>query len=297
MHGASPWTGDLRALRCPACAGGLATADAGLSCAGCGTPYPIRDGVLVVKEQSDDNNRVAQDFYDSPLWPKFRFWEKFTWFCNGGERRARNQVLRHLPAAAGPEPARRGDRRRRLPAAGCPPTGEVVGIDVSWSQLAACRRRVGGPVGPAGPGRGRDAAVPRRPVRRRAQHRRLQLLQRPRGLRSARWSAWPGPAATIVISDELPNLTDRMLGHKLGVPALDRWIVSPADAPGRRVHRHGRAATATSTSARSPSACCPRFSTTKSGVAWAMCWLGRFINVLEVVPLDKGPRCCKIHTT
>ena len=30
----------------------------------------------------------------------------------------------------------------------------------------------------------------------------------------------------IVISDEMPNLTDRMLGHKLGMPGLDRWIVS-----------------------------------------------------------------------
>jgi hypothetical protein len=29
-----------------------------------------------------------------------------------------------------------------------------------------------------------------------------------------------------VISDEMPNLTDRMIGHKLGVPALDRWVVS-----------------------------------------------------------------------
>ena len=34
------------------------------------------------------------------------------------------------------------------------------------------------------------------------------------------------PAAPIVISDEMPNLTDRMIGHKLGMPALDRWIVS-----------------------------------------------------------------------
>jgi hypothetical protein len=24
----------------------------------------------------------------------------------------------------------------------------------------------------------------------------------------------------------LPNLTDRMLGHKLGIPSMDRWIVS-----------------------------------------------------------------------
>jgi hypothetical protein len=34
------------------------------------------------------------------------------------------------------------------------------------------------------------------------------------------------PGAPIVVSDEMPNLTDRMLGHKLGIPAIDRWIVS-----------------------------------------------------------------------
>jgi hypothetical protein len=32
--------------------------------------------------------------------------------------------------------------------------------------------------------------------------------------------------APIVISDEMPNLADRMLGHKLGMPGLDHWIVS-----------------------------------------------------------------------
>ena len=34
------------------------------------------------------------------------------------------------------------------------------------------------------------------------------------------------PGATIVISDELPNLTDRMLGRKIGLPGLDRWVVA-----------------------------------------------------------------------
>src|SRR5262249_32029531 len=58
---------------------------------------PIRDGVLVVKDQLTDNNKVVQDFYNSPLWPKFRFWEWFTFLCNGGERRSRNKILRHLP--------------------------------------------------------------------------------------------------------------------------------------------------------------------------------------------------------
>ena len=34
------------------------------------------------------------------------------------------------------------------------------------------------------------------------------------------------PGATIVISDEAPDITNRMLGHKLGLPGIDRWIVS-----------------------------------------------------------------------
>ena len=80
----------------------------------CGTRLPIDDDILIVKDKTSDNNQVAQDFYDSPLWPKFRFWEWFTWFCNGGERRARNRVLRHLPTTPGLEPARRRHRRRRL---------------------------------------------------------------------------------------------------------------------------------------------------------------------------------------
>ena len=34
------------------------------------------------------------------------------------------------------------------------------------------------------------------------------------------------PGSTIVISDEKPNLTDRMPGRKIGLPGLDRWIVA-----------------------------------------------------------------------
>ncbi len=82
------WSDHLKLLRCPRCAGGLVPAPSRLTCAGCDAAFPIRDGILVVKEQTDDNNRVAQEFYDSALWPKFRFWEKVTWVCNGGERKA-----------------------------------------------------------------------------------------------------------------------------------------------------------------------------------------------------------------
>jgi ubiquinone/menaquinone biosynthesis C-methylase UbiE len=220
----SLWSDDLDLFGCPSCSGNLLSAPSSLTCAGCGTVLPIRDGILVVKAQADDNNRVAQEFYDSPLWPRFRFWERVTWLCNGGERRARNQVLRHLPQKSGLRlldiavgdgvylPWMRADWR-------------IVGIDVSWSQLEACR--------------GRAAAPSVRLIQGEAEslpfhHGRFDAVlsigafnyfNDPEGaLREMVRVAKPG--ATIVISDEMPNLTERMLGHKLGIPALDRWIVS-----------------------------------------------------------------------
>jgi ubiquinone/menaquinone biosynthesis C-methylase UbiE len=220
----SPWSDQLDLLRCPACSGGLAHTLSGLSCANCGQVLPIRDGILVVKEQTDENNRVAQEFYDSPLWPRFRFWEKVTWICNGGERRARNQVLKHLPQQPG---------LRLLDVAvgdgvylpWMPADWQVVGIDVSWSQLQACRVHSAGPSArliqaeaeslPLGDARF-DAVLSIGA---------FNYFNDPEGsLREMIRVARPG--ATIVISDEMPNLTDKMLGHKLGIPAIDRWIVS-----------------------------------------------------------------------
>jgi ubiquinone/menaquinone biosynthesis C-methylase UbiE len=34
------------------------------------------------------------------------------------------------------------------------------------------------------------------------------------------------PGAMLVVSDELPDLTNRMLGHKIGLPGIDRWFLS-----------------------------------------------------------------------
>ncbi len=186
--------------------------------------FPIREEILVVNEGTEANNRVAQEFYDSPLWPKFRFWEKFTWWCNGGERRARNQVLKHLPARPGLNllDVAVGDGVY-LP--WMPADWQVVGVDISWSQLRACAAR--------------PAEVPVRLIQGEAEclpfHDgqfdavlsigAFNYFNDPQGsLREMVRVARPG--ATIVISDELPNLTDRMLGHRLGLPALDRFIVS-----------------------------------------------------------------------
>ena len=167
---------------------------------------------------------MAQEFYDSPLWPKFRFWEKVTWLCNGGERRARNQVLRHLPEQPG---------LRLLDVAvgdgvylpWMPADWQIVGIDVSWSQLQMCRDRAAAPR--ARLIQGEAESLPFGDARFDAvlSIGAFNYFNDPEGaLREMVRVARPG--ATIVVSDEMPNLTDRMLGHKLGMPAIDRWIVS-----------------------------------------------------------------------
>lgn len=219
------WTADPELLRCVRCAGPLGDTERGLACHACGAGFPVRDGVLVVKDEATADNKIAQDFYNSPLWPKFRFWEKFFWVCNGGERKSRDVILRHLPKAGGLKllDVAIGDG---VYTGWLPGDWSIVGVDVSTAQLAACARR--------------NAA--RKDLR-------LMLgeaeslpfhdhqfdavlsiggfnhFNDPEGaLREMARVAKPG--APVVVSDELPDLTDRMLGHRIGLPGLDRWFVS-----------------------------------------------------------------------
>jgi ubiquinone/menaquinone biosynthesis C-methylase UbiE len=213
---------------------------AALACSGCGAWFPIEDEILIVKEQTTDNNQVAQGFYDSPLWPKFRFWERFTWACNGGERRARDRVLRHLPRAPGLDlldvAIGDGVYLDWLPA-----DWRIAGVDLSRSQLEACRRRAG--VRTVWLAQCEAEELPLADQRFDAvlSIGAFNYFNDPEGaLREMVRVARPG--APIVISDEMPNLTDRMLGHKLGIPGLDRWIVSRlmhlGDAFTEMVERH-----------------------------------------------------------
>jgi ubiquinone/menaquinone biosynthesis C-methylase UbiE len=232
------WQADL--WRCVACGGDVAEEAGRLGCASCGESYPIRDGVVIVREETSANNEVARSFYDGPLWPKFRFWEWFTFINLGGERRARDKVLRHLPA---------GEGLRLLDVAigdgvyldWLPRGWSVVGVDISRVQLAACRRRVGD----------RDVALvmgeaEALPVRDGRFDAALSIggfnyFNDPeRALREMARAVKPG--GVVVVSDEVPDLTERMLFRKLGLPGIDRWIVARlmhlGDAFTEMVERH-----------------------------------------------------------
>ncbi len=41
-------------------------------------------------------NRIAAAFYDGPSWARFRPWERVFLSFQGGAKRARRQILRHL---------------------------------------------------------------------------------------------------------------------------------------------------------------------------------------------------------
>jgi ubiquinone/menaquinone biosynthesis C-methylase UbiE/uncharacterized protein YbaR (Trm112 family) len=220
------WETDASLLRCVACHGALAPREGAgeLACAGCGRGYPLRDGVLIVKDEPTDDNKIARDFYDGPLWPKFRFWERFVWVCNGGERKSRDVILRHLPQTPGLRlldvAIGDGAYTSWLPA-----DWSIVGVDVSTGQLANCQRRnpgrdlrliLGEAEGLPFPDHQFDAVLSIGGFN--------HFNDPEAALREMARVAKSG--APVVVSDELPDLTERMLGHKIGWPGLDRWIVS-----------------------------------------------------------------------
>ncbi len=210
--------------RCVSC--GAAMAGGIPACPGCGASYPVRDGVFVVRPETSANNKVAADFYNGPDWPKFRFWEWFTFVSLGGERRSRDKILRHLPTGPG---------LRLLDVAvgdgvyldWLPKDWAISGVDVSEVQLSACMKRVRET--------GRDVTL----VQGEAED--LPFADRSfdcalsiggfnyfndpeKALREMARTVRPG--GTIVVADEVPDLTDRMLFRKIGLPGVDRWIVS-----------------------------------------------------------------------
>ena len=220
------WTADPGPLRCPRCHGALHRTDAGFDCdaEGCGTSLPVRDGVLVVRDTTTGDNKIAADFYNSKLWPKFRFWERFFWVCNGGERRSRDVILRRLPKSPGLclLDVAIGDGAYT---SWLPEDWSIVGLDVSTVQIASCQRH-----NPGHDLRLILGEAEELPFRDREFDAVLSIggfnhFKDPEvALREMARVAKPG--APVVISDELPDLTDRMIGHRLGFPGFDRWVVS-----------------------------------------------------------------------
>jgi len=219
------WAGEAPLMRCVDCGGAMQPSDGdALDCSNCGRKYPVRDGVLQMMGDLQGNNKVAADFYDGPLWPKFRFWEHFTFFVNGGRKRCRRQVLKHLPDLSGTRllEVAIGDGSN-LPF--IPDDCQVYGVDISTVQLADCRRKFPG----------RDV----RPILGEAERLPFREDTFDNVLSFGALNYFNDPLAAmkemarvckpegrIAVSDEYPGLTNKMLFRRIGLPQVDRWIMS-----------------------------------------------------------------------
>src|SRR5262245_31154931 len=136
----SKWQPVVAQLRCVECHGPLqCQSPQALSCAVCSRNFPIERGILRLNSHYEGNNAIAADYYNSKLWPKFRFWEWVAHLPRGGERRARNEVLRHLPSLSGTrllDVAIGDGRNTPLIPRDC----QIFGVDISSVLLEKCQR-------------------------------------------------------------------------------------------------------------------------------------------------------------
>ena len=193
------------------------------SCPGCGRNYPGSNGVLEILDTLTGRNRVAAAFYDGPGWIKFRKWERMFLKVQGGEARARRQILRHLgatPFARVLEVGIGDGANLRL----LPKDWTAFGVDIARSPLDDCLGRAPDMAGrlaraeaealPFADGtfdacwtlggfnyfRDHDAAL-----------REMKRVTRPGGV--------------LVAADEIPGLHRLGIGHLIGIKSIDAcWL-------------------------------------------------------------------------
>ena len=221
----SKWQSAARQLRCVECNGPLQyQSPQALSCAVCSRTFPIEHGVLHQSTKYVGNNAIAADYYNSTLWPKFRFWEWVAHLPRGGERRARNEVLRHLPDLSGTRllDVAMGDGRN-MPL--IPRDCQVFGVDISRVLLEKSERDYADRDMQLIVGEAESLPFPDATFDNAFSLGALNHVNDPgKALREMARVVKPG--GTVVVADEMPDLPNRQIAHKLGLPKLQKWILS-----------------------------------------------------------------------
>lgn len=219
------WLAAAALLRCPKCSGQVTYESSELlTCSTCAARFAIVNDVLHLNSEYVGNNAIAAEYYNSRLWPKFRFWESMAYLPRGGERKARREVLRHLPELTGTRllDVAIGDGRN-LPL--IPTECDVFGVDISRVLLEKCRhdymdRQLHLIIGQAEALPFPDASFDNLFSLGAINH----VNDPGQALREMARVVKPG--GTIVVADEVPDLPNRQIAHKLGLPKLQRWILS-----------------------------------------------------------------------
>lgn len=180
--------------------------------------------MLRLKSDYVGNNAIAADYYNSTLWPYFRFWEWVAHLPRGGERKARNEVLRHLPSLSGTRllDVAIGDGRN-MPL--IPRDCQVFGVDISSVLLEKCQRDYADRDIRLIVGEAESLPFPDATFDNLFSVGAINHVNDP-GQAFREMARVVKPGGTIVVADEVPDLPNRQIAHKLGLPKLQKWILS-----------------------------------------------------------------------
>jgi SAM-dependent methyltransferase len=194
-----------------------------LTCSRCGHSYAFRDGILETIGPLSGRNRIVAAFYDGPGWRRFHRWEQGFLILQGGVRRARMQILRHVLQVNRPDVLSLevgiGDGEN-LPL--LPSGWSVHGVDIARNRLEACRARH-----PSMSGRLAWAEAECLPFADATFEACWTLggftyfRDHETALREMRRVT--KPAGPVIVADEIPGLQRAGLGHLIGLPAFDAW--------------------------------------------------------------------------
>jgi ubiquinone/menaquinone biosynthesis C-methylase UbiE len=221
----SKWQSAVTHLRCIECNGPLQyQSPQALSCPACPRNLPIEHGVLHLRSKYEGNNAIAADYYNSSLWPKFRFWEWVAHLPRGGERRARNEVLHHLPDLSGTRllDIAIGDGRN-MPL--IPRDCQVFGVDISRVLLEKCQHDYADRETYLIVGEAESLPFPDSTFDNCFSLGAINHVNDP-GKAFREMARVVKPDGMIVVADEVPDLPNRQIAHKLGLHKLQRWILS-----------------------------------------------------------------------
>lgn len=221
----SNWETAVSHLRCTECCNGLRYESAkGVRCDACSRSFPIENGVLHFTTKFEGNNAIAADYYNGSLWPKFRFWEGIAHMFSGGEHKARNEVLRHLPNLSGTMllDVAMGDGRN-LPL--IPRDCQVFGVDISRVLLEKSLRDYPDRDLHLIVGEAEALPFPDATFDNMFSLGALNHVNDP-GKALKEMARVVKPDGMVVVADELPDLPNRQIAHKLGLRKLQKWILS-----------------------------------------------------------------------
>ena len=218
------WSSQLDILRCVHCGGSVKLRPDLLRCDSCSAEKSIVDGLLVITDQFEGNNKIAADFYDSPRWHRYRFWKRFTPFNEKAVNTWRAEVFKHLPNASGTSLLDIAIGAG-LTVPLVPPDCRLIGVDISIQQLRDCRRN--------NPERAIGLILGE------AEHLPFADESFDNVISFGAFNYFSDPLASlqemarvvidggmVIVTDEYPSLPKTMIGHRIGWPGLDRWILS-----------------------------------------------------------------------